>query len=154
MDIPVNSRAGRNYLHNDNSGFTLVELMVALAIVGILVAVALPAYQESVLRAARADGKNALMQAASDQERFYSNAFTYSANAGPLSSPVQATVTSPDGNYIVSVAACSGGTIGSCYVATATPQGDQAADTCGNLTITNTGIRTASGGTLEECWQR
>ena len=135
-------------------GFTLIEILVALAIVGIIAAIALPSYQESRLRAGRADGKTALMQVASDQERFYSNNFTYSTNALPLATPAQATVTSRDGHYVVSVAACSGTTIATCFIATATPQGGQTQDDCGNLTITSSGIRAASGGSIEECWQR
>ena len=132
----------------------MIELMIVIAIVGILTAVALPAYQESRLSAGRADGKNALMEVVSNQERFYSNNFTYSTNAKPLSNPVQATVTSDDGMYVVSVAACGGGAIANCFVATATPQGNQVNDSCGNLTVTNTGVRAAAGGTVQECWQR
>jgi len=54
----------------------------------------------------------------------------------------------------VSVAACGTGTIANCFIATATPQGGQAEDTCGNLTLTSTGVRAASGGSQDECWQR
>jgi type IV pilus assembly protein PilE len=143
-----------NKRSNTGRGFTLIEMLMVLAIVGILAVVALPSYQQSRLRAGRADGKNALLQAASNQERFYSNSFTYSTNAGPLSTPPQVTVTSADGNYVISVAACGGSTIASCFIATATPQGNQTDDDCGNLTITSTGARAASGGTVEECWQR
>jgi type IV pilus assembly protein PilE len=128
--------------------------MVAVAIVGLLTAIALPAYRNSTLRAARADGKTALLQVASDQERFYSNGFTYSTNAVPLAATPAATLTSRDGNYVVTVAACSGLTIATCYVATATPQGGQTEDDCGNLTVSSTGVRAASGGTVEECWER
>src|SRR5690606_27898032 len=110
--------------------------MIALAIVGILAAIAVPAYQDSQLRARRADGKNALMQVASDQERYYSNNFAYLAKATPLAAVPATTMLSRDGNYAVTVAACSGGSITSCYIATANPQGSQTADTCGNLTIT------------------
>lgn len=135
-------------------GFTLVEIMVVLAILGILVAIALPAYEDSQLRAGRADGKTALQQVASDQERYYSNNFAYSPNAVPLATVPAATLLSRDGNYRVTVAACSGGTITSCYIATAVPQGGQAQDDCGNLTITSQGVRGASGGSVEECWER
>lgn len=135
-------------------GFTLVEILVALAIVAILAAIALPSYRDSTLRAGRADGKAALMQVASDQERFYSANFTYSTNAVPLASTPAATLTSRDGNYVVSVAACAGGSIANCFVASATPQGNQTNDPCGTLTINQLGVRTASGGSVEECWER
>ncbi|MGV3592656.1 MAG: type IV pilin protein [Gammaproteobacteria bacterium] len=135
-------------------GFTLVEILVALAIVAIIAAIALPSYRDSTLRAGRADGKTALMQVASDQERFFSNNFTYSTNAVPLATTPTASLTSRDGNYVVTVAACSGGTIATCFVASAAPQGGQTADSCGTLTINQLGVRTASGGTVEDCWER
>ena len=144
----------RHTLHTTAHGFTLTEILIAMAIIGILAAIALPAYNDSQLRAGRADGKNALMQVASDQERFYSNNFTYSTNAVPLATTPAATLTSRDGNYVVSVAACSGSTITNCFLATATPQGNQTNDSCGNLTINSAGVRAASGGTVADCWER
>ena len=135
-------------------GFTLIEILIALAIVGIITAIALPAYQDSTLRAGRAEGKNALMQVASDQERFYSNGFTYSTKATPLATVPANTLTSQNGKYQVTVAACSGGTIANCFVATATPLSNQTSDSCGNLTIDSVGVRAASGGTVADCWER
>lgn len=135
-------------------GFSLIEIMITLVIVGIIAAIALPSYRDSQLRAGRADGKTALMQVASDQERFFSNNFSYSTDAVPLATPAQATLTSRDGKYVISVAACAGGTIATCFIATATPQDDQTDDDCGNLTITSAGVRAASGGSIEDCWQR
>lgn len=134
-------------------GFTLVELLIVVAIVGLLLAVALPSYQDSVLAGGRAEGQSLLMEVAADQERFYSINNSYSTNAAPLADPPQATRASESGRYEVSVSACSGGTIGNCFVATATPQGDQTDDSCTTLTIDHTGQRGATGDTVEECWR-
>ncbi|MDG2175712.1 MAG: type IV pilin protein [Gammaproteobacteria bacterium] len=136
-------------------GFTMIEILIVVAIIGIIAAIALPSFSDSRLRAGRADGKTALMQVASDQESLYSSTFTYSTNAVPLASPPVALLASRDGKYEVSVAVCGGGVpITSCFLATAAPQGNQVDDSCGNLTINSTGVRTAAGGTVEECWQR
>jgi type IV pilus assembly protein PilE len=135
-------------------GFTLIEILIALAIVGIITAIALTAYRDSQLRAGRTEGKNALMQVVSDQERYYSNNFSYSTKATPLATVPANTLLSLTGKYRVTVAACSGSTIASCFIATATPQSTQTTDTCANLTITSAGVRAASGGTVADCWER
>lgn len=135
------------------SGFSLIELLIVVAIIGVLVAVALPAYQDSVLAGGRAEGQSLLMEVASDQERFYSINNSYSTNAAPLADPPVATRTSESGRYQVSVAACGGGSIANCFVATATPQGSQTDDSCTTLTITHTGQRGATGDTVENCWR-
>ena len=136
------------------AGYTLLEILITLAIIGIIAAVALPSYRASSLRAARAEAKTALMETAADQERFYSANTSYSVNALPLANPPQETKASRDGHYQITVAACASGTIANCFVATATPLGDQANDECTTLTLTNTGIRGATGASTEECWER
>jgi len=146
--------AGDNTGHSGAlHGFSLIELLIAVSIVGVLVAVALPSYQQSVLRGGRAEAQSILMEVASDQERFYSINNSYSANADPLADPPQSTRDSDSGRYEVSVTACAGGNIGNCFLATATPQGSQADDSCTTLTINNTGQRGATGDTVENCWR-
>lgn len=136
-------------------GFTLLEILIVVAILGILVSIALPAYNQSVLRSNRAEGKSELMQVAADQERYFSSFNTYIDDALPLNTPTVADRdrTTQNGFYVISVGAGASG-IGSSFVATATPQGDQADDICTTLTITNTGVRGATGGTVDECWAR
>ena len=105
--------------------------MIVVAILGILVSIALPAYNASVLRSGRAEAKGELLQVAADQERFFSSFNTYIDDATPLNTPTVADRdrTTQNGLYVISVG--PGGTgIGSSFIATATPQGDQAADEC------------------------
>lgn len=132
-------------------GFSLLELLVVLALLAVLAALALPSYEDSVLRAGRADGRAALLQVAAEQERYYSVNNRYSANAEPWRTPPQAAVDSPEGRYRITVAACAGGTIDHCFVASATALGRQRRDACVTLTLDATGRRSASA---QECWQR
>lgn len=135
-------------------GFTLMEIMIALVIVGILTSLALPVFKNNLLRSRRSEGRSVILQVASDQERFFSNNAIYSTDALPLANPTEATRDSADGLWQVTVAACGGGNINNCFVATATAQGKQVDDSCDTITLSNTGVRGASGDTVEECWTR
>lgn len=64
------------------SGFTLIEMMIVVAIAGILAAISYPSYRDYVERAGRADGKAKLLEIMQAQERFYSQNQTYTANLG------------------------------------------------------------------------
>jgi len=131
-------------------GFSLIELMIVVAIVAIISAIAIPSYRSSVLKSNRAEGIETLLQVAQNQEVLYSQTNKYSTNAQPFA-PTATSVTSKDGLYLVTVA---NGACGStaCYRATATAQGAQADDTdCLTLSIDNLGNRTSSPGS--NCWQ-
>lgn len=137
-----------------NDGFTLIELMIVVAIVGILAAVAYPSYQQYVLRGYRSEGMALLNDAAARQERFFAQNNSYitaQANAAKLGlSNTSGTVVKSDtGKYslTVSSAAGDGG-----YTLTATPQMTDAK--CANLSLDATGRRGASGTAgVDECWR-
>jgi type IV pilus assembly protein PilE len=137
-------------------GFTLIEILIVIAIMGVLLSIAVPAYQNSVLRSGRAEAKGDLLQVASDQERYFSNSNTYIDDAMPLNTPIVAgrDRTTVNELYEISVDACPGGAITNCFTATATARGAQLNDACATFTLSSIGARGATGDTVEECWQR
>ncbi len=133
-------------------GFTLIELLVALAIVGILAAVAVPTYQNSVEKSRRTDGKVALTQAATLQEQWFFQFNVYTNDVTNLGSS-GATLTSPEGYYTITAATASAG---SEFTLTATAIGNQLKDTnCRVLSLAHTGqklSRDSGGSTSADCW--
>lgn len=137
-------------------GFTLVELMVVVAIVAILAAIAIPSYGRYTYRARRTEGQALLMHIANAQERYYAvhNRYGDLAAIGYSSS---ATAMSESGHYQAQVTVQDTNGTGQAYVAMANGQGVQAGDACGALSIDNTGTRLpdaadASRNTNGRCW--
>ncbi len=135
----------------NRKGFTLIELMITVAIIAILAAIAYPSYTNYIHRAHRADGKELGMRVASAEERYYTNLNTYTTDMKALSlSTIVATADSENGFYKASVLT---GNAGQTYVLTLTPTGVQSDDKCGNLTIDNTGSKGWSGNENNgKCW--
>jgi len=135
-------------------GFTLMELMIAVAVVGILAAVAFPSYQSQVMKTRRSDGKAALMAAAAKQEQYYLDNKTY-ANTMTALGYAANPANSDEGYYQIGIAAATAACpIATCFSLTATRQGSQGSDSiCGNLTLNSSGAKGITGsGTVANCW--
>ena len=133
---------------NKQKGFTLIELMIVVAIVGILGAIGYPAYQEHVEKSRRTDGTGSLLNAANLLERCATVNGSYNhanCGAGVVNGD------STDGHYAITLTAVTAST----FTITATPQGVQAGDNdeCPNFTLTNAGVKTPDPGTdANRCW--
>lgn len=119
-----------------------MELMIAVAIVGVIAAIAIPAYTEHVERTRRSDGQAALLSLAARMEHYFTENNTY---VGATVANVGANATSPEAYYAVAISNLSAST----YTLTATPQGAQAGDTCGALTINQANVKLP---TTTNCW--
>ena len=136
-------------------GFTLIEVMIVVAIVGILSAIALPSYNEYIRRVHRAEARAALLQGAQWMERAATATGTY-----PLTASFPTTLTTmQSGRYTVAVASPpASAASGAAFTLTATPAGGQVGDKCGSYTLTHSGVRgaasAASGALVTECWNK
>jgi type IV pilus assembly protein PilE len=152
MAIPVTVRNRQR--ERRSAGFTLIEMVIIVIIVGILTSIALPAYQDSMRKGRRADAKAALMTAANRQESLMLDRKTYTTNMVDLGF-TQSPMLSENGHYSIAAAACAGGTIANCYMLTATPVADGAQDgdaRCTTIKLDSTGAKTATGSANTECW--
>jgi len=137
------------------NGFNLIELMIVVAIVGILVSIGYPLYKDQVDRTRRTDGKTKLLEVLEAQERFYSANNTYITTLTGLGYAV-ATVPSDEGFYGITAAQCAGPiALTQCISLSAVPTagGPQTADGCGTLSIDSRGNKAETGTlTLAQCW--
>jgi type IV pilus assembly protein PilE len=125
-------------------GFTLVELMITVAIIAIIAAVAYPSYVEQVRKTRRTNAQADLMELASFMERYYTNSATYKDAALPFTESPQ-----DSGTKYYNITPTTVTTTDS-YTLTATPKNGQQADRCGTMTLSNTGAKTASA---SDCWK-
>ncbi|HEU0201400.1 MAG TPA: type IV pilin protein [Burkholderiaceae bacterium] len=124
-------------------GFTLVELVIAMAVLAILAAVAIPNYSAYVLRGARADAQSYLMDLALRQQQHLVDRRSYAATLGDLGAGT--VPSSINGKYSVTMAVDNTGA--PTFTLTATPQGGQATEACGTMTLTSAGNKTPA-----KCW--
>lgn len=142
-------------------GFTLIELMIVIAVIGVLSAVAYPAYQAHVLRTHRAVAAACLQELALQMERRYTLKMAYDQPVTTL--PAAACVAAAAGRYQFAFGVAPGAAVGTAagptpasYLLQAIPQGAQANDRdCGTLGLDQQGVRTRSGNAanVQSCWR-
>lgn len=135
-------------------GFSLLELLVALCIVAILLSVALPAYQSSLVKSRRSSAMASLVEIAGRQEQWRFVSDRYSVDLRELGYATDPLFTD-DGHYRIAAGACPDATLATCFLLTATPvpTSPQASDRrCAALTLDARGSRGATGTDPAGCW--
>lgn len=134
------------------NGFTLIELMVTVLIVGVLASISIPTYQNFTMKTRRTEGKSLIMDIMQRQEKYYNENNTYTTNLTQLGYPTTI-VLSDKGYYAVTATAAIDG-ITNNVILTADPKDTQVKDTeCGSYILNSTGLKTTST-SLKECWYK
>jgi len=156
LSMTVSNAANESYqtdllMVKKQQGVTLLELMIVVAILGIIVAIALPSFQTQTLQTRRADCAKVLASSAITMERYFSsNSYSY-AGATAATGGTIFNKCPVDGNatyYNVSLNNVTATT----FTISAAPVGTQANDGCGTLSLDQAGTKAASGGSVADCW--
>lgn len=172
MRLPMSNTAvpGEASLRREEWGFTLIELMITVAIIAILAAIAYPAYQDAVLKGRRAEGRTALLNLLQQQERYYTQTGSYlsfgaaasgnngtnAAGATTVAIPFKTISGDSSSNFAYALRAdpCSNSlSLNECVLLTAIPQRTDTA--AGNLTVTSSGVKSCTGSNAsvpKVCW--
>jgi len=139
--------------HKLHAGFTLIELMIVVAIIAILAAVAVPTYTDQVRKSRRSAAQIALVEMANRQELFFADNFAYTNDMTALP---YSTTSAAGGFYTLSVSNLNVAPPGFTLTAQANPAKDQVNDTnCKTFTLTDTGVKAStnsSDGVSTGCW--
>ncbi len=139
-----------------NRGFTLIELMIVVAVIAIIASIALPAYQDQILRGKRTEGKNFLLEISSLQEEFFIENVSY-ANSITTASQLNFTSASPSGYYNITMSVTPSGCVAGTtqcrtFSLTATPTFTDSK--CTTFTYDQAGTKGSTGsGTTNNCWR-
>ena len=141
-----NSRSGQH-------GITMIELLVALTIIGILGALAYPSYKDKIQSSRRAEGKTALSDLATRMEAYYAKTNTYATAtiaSGNATTDILSTASTSSSLYTLSIDAATATT----YAIKATPTGAQASDVkCAALVLNSSNVKSVTGtGAAASCW--
>lgn len=140
---------------NLRSGFSLLEVLIAITIVGLLAAISYPSFQNSLIKTRRAEGKTALLDLQQRMERFFLDRNSYTTatiGSGNSSTDVLSSNLTENGRYTLQISATSN--TPPSYTIQAVPQAPQNADTeCGTFTLNSQGVRGITGaGQISSCW--
>ncbi|MFZ6845987.1 type IV pilin protein [Undibacterium sp. RuTC16W] len=152
-------------MNKKSNGFSMIELLITLVIMGILSSIAYSSYVSSVIKTKRSQAKSSLMQLMQQEERFYTQNNSYivfsqaSTDANEKKFKWYSGDTATSSSYEITATACTGDTIQNCVLLTAVP-GTANVDSnfkdlqCGNFTMTSTGVKNFSGtnGSKDICW--
>ena len=146
--------AGRRRPGSGEQGVTLIELLVTVAILGILGAIAYPSYQDYVRRANRGEAKATLVETAQVLERNFTEASRFDQTSGgtAIDSAWLPFAHSPKGGTPKYDISFSAGPSATAFTLQAVPTGTMVGDECGTLTLTSTGVKGVSTAKTD-CWQ-
>jgi type IV pilus assembly protein PilE len=133
---------GNNQNYIQVKGFTLIELMIVMVIIGVLAAIAYPSYQSHLQKSRRVDAQTAMLELAQYMERYYTTNGSYTGAALPFTASPKDDATK---YYALSLSAQAANS----YTLSGAPSGTQATDSCGTLTLNHTGAKTP---TTSGCW--
>lgn len=127
-------------------GFTLIELMITVAVIGILASIALPSYQDYVRKGRRADAQAFMYEVASRQQHYLVDRRMYATTLAALGLAAPSSVST---HYDITLPSVVNDVQPMGFTLQAAPKGGQAIDTCGTLTLNAQGTKGAAKG---GCW--